>query len=71
MSSEFLVIIPTGWIQLDWDYIANNVPHAARVNGGTLLDVEESLRDAGIIAPELSLTAFKLIDDSYLLVKLA
>ena len=25
--SQFLLVIPEGWTQLDWQYITNNVPN--------------------------------------------
>jgi hypothetical protein len=72
MSSEFLVIIPPGWIQLDWVYITNNIPGMAENNviGGLLSDVEYALKNAGIIPEDKSLVEFKLIDGTYFLVKL-
>ena len=70
--SEFLVIVPPGWTQLDWEYVANNVPNMSSqaVNNGVVSDIEMWLKDAGQIPAESSLIDFKLIDDSYFLVKL-
>ena len=70
--SEFLVIIPPGWTQLDWEYVANNVPNmsAQAVNNGVISDIEMWLKDAGQIPAESSLVDFKLIDNTYFLIKL-
>lgn len=70
--SEFLVIVPQGWTQLDWEYVSNNVPNmsAQAVNNGVLSDIETWLKAAGQIPEDSSLIDFKLIDDAYFLVKL-
>jgi hypothetical protein len=70
--SEFLLVIPEGWTQLDWPYITNNVPHMgmADVVNGAVSDIEARLKDGGVIAPESSLIEFKLIDDTFFLVRL-
>ena len=70
--SEFLVIVPPGWTQLDWEYVANNVPNMSSqaVNNGVVSDIEMWLKDAGQIPAESSLVDFKLIDNTYFLIKL-
>lgn len=69
---EFLLIIPSGWTQLDWQYITNNVANMGYQNvvNGSTSDIETSLKNAGIIAIESSLIEFKLIDDTYFLVRI-
>lgn len=70
--SEFLLVIPEGWTQLDWQYITNNVGamgYGDVVNGVTS-DIEAKLKDAGVIAADASLVEFKLIDDTYFMVRL-
>ena len=74
--SQFLLVIPEGWTQLDWQYITNNVPNmsgpavASMIQSGVLSDIEAGLKEAGIIPPEASLVDAKLIDDTYFMVKL-
>ena len=74
--SQFLLVIPEGWTQLDWQYITNNVPNmsgpavASTIQSGVLSDIEAGLKEAGIIPPEASLVDAKLIDDTYFMVKL-
>jgi len=70
--SEFLLVIPEGWTQLDWEYIANNVSGMGYQNvvNGAASDIEELLKTNGIIPVESSLVEFKLIDDTYFLVRL-
>lgn len=70
--SEFLLIIPEGWTQLDWEFISNNVANmsAQAVNNGVVSDIEQWLKDGGQISTEASLIDFKLIDNAYFLVKL-
>ena len=70
--SEFVLIIPEGWTQLDWEFISNNVANmtSQNVNGGLLSDVEQWLKDGGQIPVESSLVEFKLIDNTYFMVKL-
>jgi hypothetical protein len=70
--SEFLVIIPPGWIQLDWEYLSNNVP-GMDVNAattGVLTNMEEMLKTSGQIPMESSLLEFRLLDNAYFLIKL-
>ena len=74
--SQFLLVIPEGWTQLDWQHITNNVPNmsgpavASMIQSGALSDIEAGLKEAGIILPEASLVDAKLIDDTYFMVKL-
>lgn len=74
--SQFLLVIPEGWTQLDWQHITNNVPNmsgqavASMIQSGVLSDIEAGLKEAGIVAQEASLVDAKLIDDTYFMVKL-
>lgn len=70
--SEFLVIVPPGWVQLDWEYISNNVANmsAQAVNNGVVSDIEAWLKEGNQIPAESSLVDFKLLDNTYFLVQL-
>ena len=70
--SDFLLVIPQGWTQLDWQHITNNVAGMSmnEVMTGTVPDIEERLKGAGVIAADAALAEFKLIDDTYFLVRL-
>lgn len=74
--SDFLLIVPPGWTQLDWEQITNNVPDMSAqnvreyINSGMLNYIEEPLKTAQIISPAMSLVEAKLIDDEFFLVRL-
>ena len=70
--SDILVIIPPGWTQLDWEFISNNIANmsAQAVNNGVVSDIEAWLKEGGQIPTESSLIDFKLIDNTYFLVRL-
>jgi hypothetical protein len=70
--SDFLIVIPAGWTQLDWEYLSNNV-HGIDVNAATsgpISDMETLLKDSGSIPIEASLLEFKLLDNTYFMVRL-
>lgn len=70
--SEFIIVIPEGWIQLDWQYITNNISgmdYQGVVNAANS-DIEERLKSGGIIPLESSLVEYKLIDDTYFMIRL-
>lgn len=72
--SEFLLVVPQGWTQLDWQYITSNVPNMSygyvidKLNGGGLGDIDAALKEAGVITQ--TIVEAKLIDDTYFLVRL-
>lgn len=74
--SEFLLVIPEGWTQLDWQYITNNLSGMTHqqvtewCNNSIYMDMESILKDNGVIPVDKSITGAKLIDDTYFLVLL-
>lgn len=75
--SEFLLIVPAGWSQLDWAYLTNNVPGfgessvLAWCGGGQVdNDIGTLLREAGQIPADAYVYAAKLVDATYFLVKM-
>lgn len=70
--SEFLVIIPAGWVQLDWEYLSNNVPgmDIPAATTGAVSTMEEMLKSSGQIPQEASLLEYRLLDNSYFLIKI-
>lgn len=74
--SEFLLVIPEGWTQLDWQYITNNLPNMGylqamdKINNGGIADIDAALKEYGVLPPEVTVVAVKLIDDTYFLVQL-
>ena len=70
--SEFTLIIPSGWTQLDWQYLSSNFGNLSypAVMNGVLSDIEFALKEAEAITQAQSLLEFKLIDDTYFLVRL-
>ena len=73
---QFLLVIPQGWTQLDWQHVTNNLPgmSAANVldwiNSNSLGYIEEPLKADGLIPADASIVEAKLIDDTYFMVKL-
>lgn len=74
--SEFLLVIPEGWTQLDWQFITNNIADMGQgnvlnwLNSNEFSYIEAGLKEHGIIAPDATLVGVKLIDDTYFLIKL-
>ena len=73
--SDFLLVIPAGWTQLDWEFVSNNGLDENSVQNanvtGNMMDVEAPLKDMGLIPPESTVMAAKVIDSAYFMVKLA
>lgn len=77
MSGNFLLIIPDGWIQLDWQYICNNIPCLDRISveniinsNSVTMNMDEPLKAAGFVPQDKTVVAAKLIDDTYFIVQL-
>lgn len=73
--SDFLFIIPEGWVQLDWQYITGNTI----LSYGQTLDflatnqmiaIEEALKAIDAIPPESSVIEARLFNDEVFIVKL-
>ena len=74
--SEFILIVPEGWTQLDWDLCqthaeltATAITNWAATN--QLSYIEQFTREIGAIPANAMVEAAKMIDDSILLVRLA
>ncbi len=73
---NFLLVIPEGWTQLDWQNVSTNVDGINSgsvpewINANYYVDMEEKLKAAGFIPADKSLIEAKLIDDSYFMVRL-
>lgn len=73
---DFLLIIPEGWTQLDWQYITNNIPSMDpatvlnAISSGMTFTLEEPLKTFGQIPAESTLVEAKLLDDNFFLVRL-
>lgn len=76
MSDAFLLVIPPGWVRLDWEFISNNIPSMSSsnvidyINTGAISNIEVALKEHLVIPNEASITEAKLIDDTYFMVKL-
>jgi hypothetical protein len=73
--SDFILIIPAGWVQLDWEYISNNLTgfNAESVQYWAGVDmnlVTQPLRDAGLIPVDKTVMELKIMDNTYFLVNL-
>jgi hypothetical protein len=69
--SEFLVVIPEGWIQLDWEIVSNlhNLSEQS-IRNGIISDIEQALRDHSLIPEDKVLMDYKLLDNTYFMIKL-
>lgn len=70
--NNFILVVPEDWTQLDWAAISNNVTnftYSNVINAGAR-EVEEWLKAGNLISAEAYLLDFKLIDDTYFLIKL-
>lgn len=73
--SEFLLIIPNGWTQLDWVVCQQHQDLSQTsvlnwINANTLNYIEASLKELQLIPAESTVVDAKLLDDSYFMVKL-
>ena len=74
--SDFLLIVPAGWTQLDWSYLTNNLPSMEKsgvenaINSNQYADMEPELKAGGFIPQESTIVEAKLIDDTFFLVRL-
>lgn len=73
--SEFLLVIPEGWTQLDWNTVSNlyGMDYTGVMNfiaSNNYMDMETYLKDAGLIEQDKSINEAKLIDNTYFLVRL-
>ncbi len=74
--SDFLLVVPNGWTQLDWQFITNNVA-GMDLNGALNMihsnaysDINDKLHEAGVIPAEQTVVEARVIDDTYFLVRL-
>lgn len=74
--SEFLLIVPPGWDQLDWGHVSTNVPGMdaenvkALISAGQFGSIGLMLGQAQLIPTGVVVAEAKLLDDSVFLVRL-
>jgi hypothetical protein len=73
--SDFLLVAPVGWTQLDWEYISNNITGFNKDSveywaGVDMTLVTQPLRDAGIISVDKTVAELKIMDNTFFLVRL-
>jgi len=74
--AEILLIVPAGWIQLDWVAVQNDIPDLNKANvenwiaTNQLIYIQDALMLSGKIPPDAVVEAAKLLDDTYFLVRL-
>lgn len=73
--SEFLLVIPEGWTQLDWNAVSNlyGMDYTGVMNTisiGYYGDMDTGLKEAGLIPADVTVVEAKLIDNTYFLVRL-
>lgn len=75
--SEFLLVVPPGWTQLDWDFISANDTNMNVTNVDNWCTtsqfsyIEEPLKAMGLIPQDKTVIGAKLIDGSFFAVLLA
>ena len=73
--SDFLLVIPEGWTQLDWQ-VVSSLPDLNKGNVDNWISTSQfeylanPLKDAGLIPVDSIVTSAKLIDDTYFMVTL-
>lgn len=72
---SLLLIVPPGWLQLDWSWITSNTELAYSnvldyINSNSLGYIEQPLKIAGLIPEDSVLVEAKLLDDTYFIVRL-
>ena len=72
--SEFMLIAPTGWTALDYEFVVNNVLDQNTMENlilqGQIYEIENALRVADVITSEQSIQEIKFIDSAYMWVRL-
>ena len=74
--SNFLLIMPQGWVQLDLTEVVSQAPECqiGAIEGWILIEqfqiLEDSLKAIGMIAAEASIAEVKILDNSFLLLRL-
>lgn len=73
--SDFLLVIPQGWVQLDWNVACSHPAINADaidlwVQSSQQPYLAELLVEVGLLQPGQTILDAKLIDDEYFLVKL-
>jgi len=74
--AEILLIVPAGWVQLDWVAVQNDIPDLNKANvenwiaTNQLIYIQVALMLSGKIPPDAVVEAAKLLDDTYFLVRL-
>ena len=71
--SEFMLIAPDGWTQLDYEFIVNNVFDQNTMENlqlqGQLFEVDNALRPYGLIPDGLAIQEIKFIDNTFMWVR--
>lgn len=71
--SEFMLIAPEGWTQLDYEFIVNNVFDQNTMENlqlqGQLFEIDNALRPLGLIPDGLAIQEIKFIDNTFMWVR--
>lgn len=73
--SEFMVIAPQDWMQVDFDYLMNNTSLDINTTKnlilqGLLYEIESVLKNEGMMDANFTLVEAKVIDDTQLWIKI-
>lgn len=73
--SDFIVVIPEGWTELDWQTITNSTSLGYSytmdlIGSQSWSVIDEILKAAGVLQPDQNVQEAKLIDDAFFLVRL-
>ena len=75
--SNFIFVIPDDWVQLDWEYISNNVAHMAQADvmdyiaTRNMLTMTEKMRPSGLIPEGQDIVDARLFDSTVFAVQFA
>lgn len=73
--SDFIVVIPECWTELDWQTITNSTSLGYSytmdlIGSQSWSVIDEILKAAGVLQPDQNVQEAKLIDDAFFLVRL-
>lgn len=71
--SEFMMIAPAGWTEMDYEFITNNIVDQTTMEGlmlqGQLFEIDNMLAQHGLLPDGQTIQEIKFIDNTYMWVR--
>lgn len=71
--SEFMMIAPDGWTEMDYEFITNNIVDQTTMEGlmlqGQLFEIDNMLAQHGLLPDGQAVQEIKFIDNTYMWVR--